>query len=95
MADFSEKNRIISINESVENNKLLIPSLLSLHALTGCDTVAMLYGIGKKKAINIAKKYPLSYLGQECASPDQYLSESKKFIAACYGAKFESSSKNR
>ena len=95
MADFNEKKSITSIRDSVENHRQLIPNLLYVHALTGCDTVPMLYGIGKKKAINIAKKLPLSYLGQEDASDEQYLSESKRFIAACYGAKCESSSKNR
>ena len=56
MPSFSEARSIISIRDTVKTHKQLIPNTLSAHALTGCDTVPMMYGIGKKKAISVAKK---------------------------------------
>ena len=90
LAEFSEGKSIISINDSVKTHNQLIPDSLSVHALTGCDSVPMMYGIGKKKAINVAKKSSLSYLGQLTANEEQYLQQSKQFIANCYGGKSES-----
>ena len=95
MTDFTEGKNIISINDTVKKHKPLIPELLSVHALSGCDTVPMYFGIGKKKALKVAATLKLSFLGEIDATEDQYLSESRKFIAACYSAKYESSSKNR
>ena len=95
MAEFSEGKSIISIKDSVKTHNQLIPDLLSVHALTGCDSVSMMYGIGKKKAINVAKKSILSYLGQLAANEEKYLQQSKQFIADCYGGKSESSTENR
>ena len=50
MAEFSEGKSIISIKDSVKTHNQLIPDLLSVHALTGCDSVSMMYGIGMKKS---------------------------------------------
>ena len=95
MSEFGERRTIISIRDTVKNHKQLIPGLLSAHAQTGCDTVPMMYSIGKKKAINVAKKSSLFYLGQKHATEEQYQSQLKQFVAECYGAKYESSTKNR
>ena len=48
----------------------------------------------KKIALNVAEKLKLSFFGQVEANGDQHLSESRKLIAACYGAKSKSSSKS-
>ena len=69
--------------------------LLSTHALSGCDTAVKMFGIEKKETLKVASKLPLAFLSQEEASKDQYLSESRKFVAGCYGAKNESSSNSR
>ena len=95
MSEFSERRTITSIRDTAKNHMQLIPGLLSAHALTGCDTLPMMHGIGKKKAINITKKSSLFYLGQRHATEEQYQSQSKQFIAECYVAKYESSTKNR
>ena len=95
MVDFTEDKNIISIKDTVKKHTVLIPRLLSALAISGCDTVPMYYGIGKRKAFNVAGKLKLSFLGQLEATEYQYLSESRKFVAACYSAKNETSSKNR
>ena len=45
------KDKLISINYIVEAHKLGMKYLIGLHALSGCDTVPMMFGIGKTKGI--------------------------------------------
>ena len=49
--------------------------LLPLHALSGCDTVACYYRIGKKKALKVAEKHAakidLSAFGDLTQSKDE------------------------
>ena len=72
LEDFSADKTIISISKSVAENTSLSLSLLSAHALTGCDTVPMMFGIGKTKLINIVKRFPLKSLGNKDAEEDEY-----------------------
>ena len=95
MVDFTKGQSIISIKDTVKKHKVLIPGLILVFDILGCDNVAMYYRIAKNKALNIAAKLELSVFGQEEATEDQSLSESRRFVAACHGAKNESSSKNR
>ena len=46
----------IDINLTVQNNQPIVPSLLAAHALTGCDTVASFFGVGKKKVLNVLRE---------------------------------------
>ena len=95
MEGFKEKKNVISIKDSVKKHIEVIPQVLSLHALTGCDSVPMMYRVGKKKALPIIRKLTLLYLGDETADEDQYMNECKKFLAACYNGKHTSSTDNR
>ena len=45
---------LISLQQSRSTN--VIPQMLVLHAISGCDTVAASYGIGKLKAIATSNK---------------------------------------
>ena len=80
-----------SISKTVERNKEIIPSLLAAHALTGCDTVPMHFGIGKGKALSSLKKVSLSNFD----NGEKFIDDGKRFIAECYGAKNPCSSTNR
>ena len=64
-------------------------SLLPVHALTGCDTVPKLFGIGKKKGINALAKNNLLLLslGHIESSLDDVFAETIMFIGAAYGVK--------
>ena len=42
---------VIDIAATVDKHKCIIPNLLAAHALTGCDTVACTFGIGKATGI--------------------------------------------
>ena len=59
--------------------------LLAEHALTGCDTVSYLFGIGKATALKaLMSGNHLNVLGQLGADEDNLMSEVTAFIAACY-----------
>jgi hypothetical protein len=76
----------IDIKESAQKHTQITPQILALHALSGCDTVAATYGIGKAKAIAVAQKgWKLDLLGQPTASMDRVLEQATAFIASCYG----------
>ena len=67
-----------------------------MHALTGCDTVPMMFGIGKAKALAVLKGHPLKHIGNTESDIEDVKKEGRSFIAHCYGVKKEpSSSKNR
>ena len=55
----------------------------------GLLSAPIYYGIGKNKALNVAGKLKLLLPGQVEATEHQHLSESRKFVAVCHGAKNE------
>lgn len=95
MENFLGDHRLTDIQMTVERNVNIIPSLIAMHALSGCDIVPMLFGIGKAKALAVVEQIPLKHLGHENASIEEVLLESRRFVAKCYGQSEPSSSKNR
>lgn len=77
---------VIDINVTIERNRHIIPNLLPAHGLTGCDTVASYFGIGKGIALKVLKsgRYPLDMLGDINKSLAEVTEQAKKFILACY-----------
>ena len=76
----------IDVKETAHKHQKIIPEILALHALSGCDTVAATYGVGKTKAIAVAQKgYKLDQLGQPTADTDKVLQQATEFMGACYG----------
>ena len=83
----------IDIKETSRIHSDIVPSVLALHALTGCDSVAATYGIGKTKAIKVARQgHVLDQLGQSTADLTDVIKQSTDFMAACYGCKAPCSS---
>ena len=54
---------VIDIGKTAEKQKDVVPSLLAAHVLSGCNSVPMLYGLGKKSVFCLLQKYPLQHLG--------------------------------
>ena len=94
MDTFTDHNKLISINNSVVANENVIPSLITLHALPGYDSVPMTFGIGKSKALKAVSKVSLSYTGNADANLEDVMREGKQFVAKCYGQNQLSSSEN-
>jgi len=83
----------IDIKETSRVHSDIVPSVLALHALTGCDLVAATYGIGKTKAIKVSRQgHTLDQLGQSTADLTEVVKQSTDFMAACYGCKAPCSS---
>ena len=94
MEGFKEGKNVISINDSVKKHIDIIHQIMSMHAMTGCDSAPIMYGVGKKKALSIIKKSPLLHLGDQTVNEDDFLNECKNFVAACYNGKSISSRDN-
>ena len=60
---FKDNNKIIIINRSVAANATFFPSLIALHALSGCDSVPMMFGIDQSKNLKAVSKVSLKYIG--------------------------------
>ena len=90
MEPTSQGRLSVSIGSTVAKYRNIAPHLLSAHALTGCDTVASYFGIGKTKVVKaLEARHRLSHLGNAMASLEDVLCESATFVAACYGQKCE------
>lgn len=56
---------LIDIKTTVQKHRDIVPDLLAAHALSGCDTTACHFGIGKCKVVKVLEKgHSLSLLGQ-------------------------------
>ena len=83
----------VDIPASVNKNSDIISHILALHALSGCDTVAATYGIGKVTAISVAKKgLKLDTIGKINGDMEQVKKEATAFIVACYGSNLKCNS---
>ena len=61
---FTDANKLISINKSIaSSHHNVTPSLITLHALSGYNSVTMIFGIGKSKTLKAMRKIPLRYIG--------------------------------
>ena len=81
---------IVDIRQTFLKHKNIAKYLPAVHALTGCDTVSYLFGIGKTTALKaLMGGHHLSLLGQLGADEASLISETTTFIAACYGSKEE------
>ena len=81
----NDSSTTISINKKIKNHKSIVPSILTAHALTGCDSIPKFYGIEKTKMINALKKVLLSVFENPESSKAEYIDEAKGTIARCYG----------
>ena len=78
----------IDIKATYIKHRAIVPDLLGIHAISGCDSVAATYGIGKVTALTVASKaYRLDLLGDVVAQVTQVIEQAKEFMVACYGVK--------
>ena len=72
------------------NTGSIVPQLLSAHVLSGCDTVASYFAIGKTKVVKVLEVgNRLNHLGNPSANLEDVLCESTASVAVCYGQKCE------
>ena len=77
---------VIDIIETKAKQSSLCSRLLAAHALTSCDTVSKMHGIGKLTALStLDKGMQLNLLGSLDSSMDDIIKQSGSFILSCYG----------
>ena len=81
------KSRAVTdIAKTVEKHSSIIEELLPAHALSGCDTVAGCYGIGKGTAVKAVRAgLSLSLLGTLTSPFESVISQATGFMSFCYG----------
>ena len=76
----------VDIPATVNKHPTLIPQVLAIHAISGCDTVAASYGIGKSTAVTTSNKgFVMDSLGVIDAPWVDVEKEATKFMVAAYG----------
>ena len=81
---------ITDIRQTALKHKHITTCLPAVHALTGCDTVSYLFGIGKATALKVLLGgQHLIELGQQGADEGKLISEATTFVAASHGSKVE------
>ena len=84
--------KVVDIGETASKHSNIAKYLLAAHALSGCDTVSCLYGIGKTTVLKVLKSgVELERLGCLEESMTSIETECVKFMSACYGLKSEES----
>ena len=78
----SRMRAVIDIGATAKQHADIAGQLLAVHALTGCDTVAFMWGIGKAKLLSGCK---LLKVGNTEMPMDKVLLEATQFVARCYG----------
>ena len=87
MESTSAKRTVIDIGQTAARYKNINQYLLAAHALSGCDTVSSLHGIGKAKVLQkLQQGYSLSHLGNMNAIISDVQQRAAVFVGACYGA---------
>ena len=82
-----KERTVTDIGKTVEKHAGLVTDILASHALTGCDTVACYYGIGKGTALKVlrAGQHSLSLLGCIESPIESVIAQATSFMSACYG----------
>ena len=46
---FASNRSMVDINKTAKKNAEIVPSLIAAHAFSGCDSVAKMFSIGKRR----------------------------------------------
>ena len=77
---------VIDIDRTVKKHVDIVNGILPAHALSGCDTVASCYGIGKGKVDETLRAgYSLSNLGLVDSTVQSVVSQATRVMSVCYG----------
>ena len=73
---------------TVEKQRKIIKELLPAHAVSGCDTVACYFGVGKGSVVKILRAgFDLSAIGEINSPLEKVIEQATAFISACYAVK--------
>ena len=73
------------IKATVMKHPETVSKILPIHALSGCDTVASTYSIGKKTAVTAAQGHTLTKIGKRDSSIEEIVKEATLYQCSMYG----------
>ena len=77
---------VVDIGKTVQKHSEIVEGILHVHALSGCDTVASYFGIGKATVLKTLRSgHSLNLLGAPGHSMEYVTQQATSFIPACYG----------
>ena len=80
-----KERTVVDIGKTVLANRNIVRELLPAHAISGCDTVAAYYEVGKGKVVKALQAgYSIDMLGDFSYSEENVLEQATKFISSCY-----------
>ncbi len=94
---YMQAERVLMMADDTDIFVLLLPFccqgdisssvLLAAHGVTGCNTVATYFGIGKTGVLKMLQsgRYSLSSMGVTSCLLSEITSQATRFILACYG----------
>ena len=89
-------NKLKTINKLIAScHHNVTSSLIALHALSGYNSVPMMFSIGKSKILKAVSKRPLRYVGDVDDNLEDLMWEGKQFLAKYYGQNQLSLSESR
>ena len=84
----SKGRAVIDIQQTVKKHRNIVKHILPAHAISGCDTVACCFGIGKVSVVKTLRAgYKLNAVGIVDASFNDVIDQATTFMSACYGVK--------
>ena len=85
MESTSKERTVIDIGQSARNHQDILPQLLAAHALSGCDTAAYMWGVGKATVLKTLQKgFHLDKVGDVDATLEDVIRDSTAFVSGCY-----------
>ena len=79
---------VLDINAAAEEHSSIVPDLLAVHGLTGCDTAASYFGVSEVAALKVVRhgQCSLNLLGNT-GGPlfSEVVDQATHFMLACYG----------
>ena len=77
---------VVDTGQTVVKHSEIVEGILLAHTLSGCDTVASYFGIGKATVLKTLRSgYSLNLLGATGHSMKSVIQQATSFISACYG----------
>ena len=77
---------VVDIGKTVQKHSEIVEGILPVNALSGCDTVASYFGIGKATVLKTLRSgHSLNLLGARGHSMEYVIQQATSFISACYG----------
>ena len=87
MESTTTSDSVIDISATVKKHSDIVPNILAAHAISGCDTVASIFGIGKPTVLKALRSSNISLasIGDLDSQIENVIDEGTSLFLRCYG----------